>query len=113
MQDKALTRSHHIILFILTFIPLVMALMVLPFLPDTIAAHFGISGNVNRWGSKYESLLLPLIAIALGLFMIWVTKFISDKDDWAARMMFWVSVGTMLLMIAVTALTLYMFHTHS
>jgi len=48
-----------------------------------------------------------------GLLLIWVTKYISKKDDYAPRMMFWITTGTMIIMIAVTAFTLYMFYTHS
>ena len=113
MQDRPLMRWHYIFLFILTLIPLIMTLIVLPFLPDTIALHFDLSGNVNRWGSKYESLLVPLITVATGLSLMWVTKFASKKDDWAGRMMFWVTTGTLILMIAVTAYTLYIFYTNS
>ena len=113
MQDRPLTAAHYIILFVLTLIPLVMAMIVLPFLPDTIPVHFDLNGNVNRWGSRYESLVLPAIAAATGLFMIWVTKFVSSKDDWAARMMFWISVGTMIFLIAITAVVLYMFYSNS
>ena len=113
MKSEPLTRMHYIFLFILTFIPLIMTLIVLPFLPDTIGLHFDMSGNVNRYGSKYESLLMPLITVATGSSLMWVTKFASKKDDWAGRMMFWVTLGTLILFIVITAYTLYMFHTHS
>lgn len=38
-------------------------------LPDTVPAHFGVSGEVDRWGSKWELLILPVISIVLHLFM--------------------------------------------
>ncbi|MER2106688.1 MAG: DUF1648 domain-containing protein [Solibacillus sp.] len=34
-------------------------------LPETIPAHFGLKGEVDRWGSKIELLILPLIGFAL------------------------------------------------
>lgn len=37
--------------------------------PETIPAHFGANGEVDRWGSKWELLILPVIAIVLYLFM--------------------------------------------
>lgn len=33
----------------------------LPHMPDKIAAHFNGKGEVDRWGSKYELLILPFI----------------------------------------------------
>jgi hypothetical protein len=33
-------------------------------LPDTVPVHFDISGAPDRWGSKFELLLLPVILIA-------------------------------------------------
>ncbi|MDV6379091.1 DUF1648 domain-containing protein [Sporosarcina sp. GW1-11] len=41
-------------------------------LPDQIPAHFGANGEVDRYGSKFELLLLPIIGIFLwvGLFML-------------------------------------------
>lgn len=41
-------------------------------LPETIPAHFGANGEVDRWGTKWELLLLPVIAIVLFLFMHYI-----------------------------------------
>ncbi|WP_153733129.1 DUF1648 domain-containing protein [Sporosarcina obsidiansis] len=43
-------------------------------LPDRIPAHFGAAGEVDRWGSKYELLILP----AIGIFL-WVTLSFLEK----------------------------------
>ncbi|WP_342527161.1 DUF1648 domain-containing protein [Chryseomicrobium sp. FSL W7-1435] len=47
-------------------------------LPAELPAHFGIDGEVNRWGSKWELLILPGISGILGFFMIWLRK----KPEW-------------------------------
>ena len=46
------------------------AVMVGWFLPDTIPAHYGVSGQVDRWGSKYECFVLPGITLAFGALML-------------------------------------------
>lgn len=38
-------------------------------LPNEVPAHFGFNGEVDRWGSKWELLLLPATSIALHLFL--------------------------------------------
>lgn len=38
-------------------------------LPDTIPAHYNVFGEIDRWGSKTEILLLPAIACLLYVFM--------------------------------------------
>lgn len=58
-------KPKKMLLWVLTFLPLIVTLMALPILPDTIPAHYGISGVVDRWGSKYGTLALPIITIIL------------------------------------------------
>ncbi|AXI00877.1 DUF1648 domain-containing protein [Sporosarcina sp. PTS2304] len=43
-------------------------------MPDQIPAHFGLDGEVDRYGSKAELLLLPLIGIAL-----WIGLSVLEK----------------------------------
>lgn len=54
------------ICWILMFLPLLMTLAGLPFLPDQMPTHFGIHGTADAWGSKYSMLLLPIISILMG-----------------------------------------------
>ena len=69
---------------ILTLLPMVITTVaVLWFLPDTIPAHYGISGEVDRWGSKYESFILPGISLVFGVTMLlgaWISSRSSRKE---------------------------------
>ena len=49
------------ILCILTVLSTIIMLFVLP---DTVPVHFDISGAPDRWGSKFELLILPAVLIA-------------------------------------------------
>ena len=42
-------------------IPLLWLFATLPTLPDVIPAHFGFSGTPDRWGSKYELLMVGIM----------------------------------------------------
>lgn len=46
-------------------LPLAVTLIWLQFLPDRIPLHYDAAGNIDRWGSKWEALLLPCVVLAL------------------------------------------------
>lgn len=72
---------------ILTLLPLVVTTVaVVWFLPEEIPAHYGVSGEVDRWGSKYESFIFPLLIIPFSGLMFGTAK--------AASMEIWQSNGT-------------------
>lgn len=59
------------------------AIAVFFILPDTVAAHFGIDGTPDRYGSKYEAFLFPAIILVIALFYFLFRKFQekSSKED--------------------------------
>ena len=57
---------------ILIMLVLASTLVAMALLPDIIPVHFDIQGEVDRWGSKYELLLIPAV-----LTLIWS---IGDKS---------------------------------
>ncbi|MEK4425226.1 DUF1648 domain-containing protein [Solibacillus sp. FSL K6-1523] len=44
-------------------------------LPAEVPAHFNAVGEVDRWGSKYELLILPVIAIVVTFFMELIERY--------------------------------------
>ena len=68
------------IFYILMFLPLPVTLISLVFLPDQIPAHYGSDNQVTRWGSKYETLIFPLMIILFGLIMLALAKFSSKQE---------------------------------
>ena len=54
--------------WILSGLTLISTIIMLFVFPDTIPVHFDINGVVDRWGSKYEMLVLPLVMF-LSIFM--------------------------------------------
>ena len=71
-------------LWIVSFIPLIVTAVMLQFLPDKIPMHFDMAGNVNRWGSKAESFLLPVIMLLLTLMMTLFAGHFEKKSETAA-----------------------------
>ncbi|MEJ8737214.1 DUF1648 domain-containing protein [Erysipelotrichaceae bacterium HCN-30851] len=73
-------KTKKIILFILMFLPLLYTVVALQILPDQIPAHYNIHNQVDRWGSKYETLIFPAITIIFGFIMLCVTKLAAKQE---------------------------------
>lgn len=73
-------RNKKIALYTLMALPVTATLAAMFCLPDKIPAHYGIDGKVDRWGSKYEALIIPIIIVAFGIVMLTAAK-ISSKNE--------------------------------
>ena len=56
------------ILWAVSCIPLIGTAIMLQFLPERVPMHYDLAGNIDRWGSKYEALLFPVIILLFALF---------------------------------------------
>ena len=61
------------------FLPLAVSLIWLQFLPDRVPIHFDLSGNIDRWGSKWEHLIMPGIVLILGLIFLLLARYELKK----------------------------------
>lgn len=52
-----------LIKWILTALTLISTIIMLFIFPDTVPMHFDINGIADRWGSKYEMLVLPIVML--------------------------------------------------
>ena len=65
---------------VLMFLPLVMTLVGLPFLPDQVPTHFGVHGTADAWGSKYSILLLPILSILMGGSLLGMSVYAQKQE---------------------------------
>ena len=49
-------------------LPVLVTSIVLPLMPDTIPMHHDLAGNIDRWGSKTECFVFPVIILFITLF---------------------------------------------
>ncbi len=61
------------------FLPLAVTLVWLQFLPDTVPAHYDFSGTVDRWGSKWEKLILPGVVLLFVLAFVLLLRHYERK----------------------------------
>ncbi len=38
------------------------------FMPDSVPMHYDIAGKIDRWGSKYENFIFPVLILLMSLF---------------------------------------------
>lgn len=98
---------------ILACIPLIITVIVLPLLPDRIPAHYDFSGNITRYGSKYETLIIPIVAIVLCFFWLLLEKHLmrdAEKGPHNVKAIFWISLIINIVFIGMTAFFLYSAH---
>lgn len=64
-------KTKNIIYWIVALIPYLVTLAFMPFLKERIPMHYDLSGNVDRWGSKYEMFVVPIAFLpAIILFFV-------------------------------------------
>lgn len=96
--------------FILMFLPLLITLIALPFLPETIPAHYNFAGEIDRFGSKYETLIFPVVTIGMGLFMLWMAKIAAKQEESGnnnEKIVFYTGMGISLWFTAMHLFSLY------
>ncbi len=96
---------------VLMFLPLVITLMILPHLPNQIPAHYGFDGQVDRWGSKYETLVVPLLAIITGGILLLAAKFAGKAEDGGQNNRRVTLLGSIIALLVFNAMTLYFLYT--
>lgn len=78
---------------IIALLPLVITAAVLPVMPETVPMHYNAEGAVDRMGSRYELLLMPLMIVLIAVVSALVMRHYAkrgegpddDRDAIAAR----------------------------
>ncbi len=105
-------RFKKITIILLAILPTIYsAIAVFFILPDTVAAHFGIDGTPDRYGSKYEAFLFPaiilVIAVLYFLFRKIQQKSSTDENDRTARNLDILDTVIMIVMVLFNALCVF------
>lgn len=79
--ETSMDPGHRALLALSVMITLAVAgytALQIPSMPEQIPVHFGFDGSVNRYGSPMTALWLPLMMVAITLFVAWF----STKPQW-------------------------------
>lgn len=68
------------IIWSVTLIPLIATAILMQFMPESVPMHFDLSGNADRWGSKYELFIVPaIIMVVILLFSLLIIFFEKNR----------------------------------
>ena len=73
------------LMWIISFIALAGTAIVLPYMPDSVPMHYDMSGNIDRWGSKYENMIFPIIILIMALFWTLFIRYYDRKAEEASN----------------------------
>ena len=76
-----MTKTKQTIYKLLARLPLMVTLTSFFFLPDEVPVHFNLNNQVDRWGSKYELVILPCVVLILGIILTLVAKHLDKKEE--------------------------------
>lgn len=87
-----------------TFLPLIITLFTLPIIPEQTPAHYNLAGEITRWGSKYELLLMPIISLVTGVLFYFLTRKYAKHNY---KMYFYTGLGLLILFGGMSCFFLY------
>ena len=67
------------VLLLLAVLPFFFTILLLRMVPDEIPMHYDFSGNINRWGSKFELLLFPVFIAVFQVFWVLLLSSFARK----------------------------------
>lgn len=76
-----MTKTKKIIYKLLARLPLLVTLTAFFFMPDEVPVHFNMDNQVDRWGSKYELLILPAVILVTGIVFMFAAKHLKAKEE--------------------------------
>ena len=104
-------KTKKTVYYILMYLPLAVVLLALPQLPEKIPAHFGFDNQVDRWGSKYEALLFPVISLFMGYFLLGMAKLAAKKERYGENNKKVTMIMGIFVLILFNALNAYFLYT--
>lgn len=74
-------KIKKVMLWIVACLPLLATILMLAYLPDKIPAHYNFAGEVDRYGSKFELLILPILTIVFVATMEIIIGILGKKKS--------------------------------
>jgi uncharacterized membrane protein len=68
-------------MWIVSMLPLIATAVIMQFLPEKIPMHFDSAGNINRWGGRGESLIIPVMILAFALMWTLIGRNYEKKAE--------------------------------
>lgn len=63
-----------------SFIALAGTAFAIQYMPESIPMHYDFAGNVDRYGSRYEAIIFPVMILAMSLFWTLLIRYYENKS---------------------------------
>lgn len=67
------------LMWAVSLLSLIGTAVVIPLLPERVPMHYDMAGNIDRWGSRYEALIFPVILLLLSLLWTLMIRYFERK----------------------------------
>ena len=65
---------------IIGVLPLLLTVVIWPWLADVVPVHYGIDGAADRYDSKYTLLIMPVITLGLAIFFVVWPRYMDTSE---------------------------------
>lgn len=83
--EKKSRNIWRVLLWALMFLMAAVGAVFLVLLPDRVPMHFNAAGEIDRWGGKYENLLLIAVPVLTGAVCLAVARVCRKKRGAGSR----------------------------
>ena len=73
--------AQKVIIIVLMLAPILATLIAIPFMDESVPMHFDLSGNPDRMGSRWETLLVSGTALEMGLILMIITRIMDKREE--------------------------------
>lgn len=73
-------RKRNLWYWVAAVFPSIVTCALLPFLPAQVPMHFGLTGQANRMGSKYEILFISVLPIVCAVIISLLLRNFSKEE---------------------------------
>ena len=67
--------------YFLMMLSVAVTAIFLTLMPDTVPMHYNIKGEIDRYGSKYENLIMPVSMILLGVLFLLLARHFQKRQQ--------------------------------
>lgn len=99
-------KSKYYVISALMFLTLIYTIIFMIISPDSIPMHYNVLGEIDRYGSKYEMIMLPIFVLISGILPMLFAKHFKSKSDKSSEKLS-LNVGIVLVLMFIALYVLF------
>lgn len=68
------------IMWIITLISFIITMVAIQFMEDKVPMHYDVNGTIDRWGSKNEQFIFPVVIFLISVFWQCIISYFREKQ---------------------------------